>query len=109
MAALATWRSIRRPARLVERAGDWPRSSVGAHLAGRNDGLVRVRPLLDRAPRFADLLDADDPAFAALRRSELTAARSTTPRSRSPMHYCAPPQSGGIKARTGLRMMPTFP
>jgi len=34
---------------------------------------VTVRPLLDRAPRFADLLDtdADDPAFTALRRSEL--------------------------------------
>jgi hypothetical protein len=44
-----------------------------AHLAGRDDGLVRVQPLIDRAPRFADLLDtdADDPAFAALRRSEL--------------------------------------
>jgi putative transposase len=60
-------------ARLVERAWDWPHSSVGAHLSGRDDGLVRVQPLLDRAPRFADLLDAagDDPAFAALRRSEL--------------------------------------
>jgi putative transposase len=60
-------------ARLVERAWDWPHSSVDAHLSGRDDGLVRVQPLLDRAPRFADLLDAagDDPAFAALRRSEL--------------------------------------
>ncbi len=60
-------------ARLVERAWDWPHSSVRAHLAGRDDGLVTVRPLLDRAPRFADLLDtdADDPAFTALRRSEL--------------------------------------
>jgi putative transposase len=60
-------------ARLVERAWDWPHSSVRAHLAGRDDGLVRVQPLLDRAPRFADFLetDADDPAFVALRRSEL--------------------------------------
>ena len=60
-------------ARLVGRAWDWPHSSVRAHLAGRDDGLVRVQPLIDRAPRFADLLDtdADDPAFAALRRSEL--------------------------------------
>ena len=35
--------------------------------------VIRVQPLLDRAPRFADLLDAagDDPAFAALRGSEL--------------------------------------
>ena len=41
------------PARLVERAWDWPHCSVGAHLAGRDDGLVRVLPLIDRAPRFA--------------------------------------------------------
>ena len=60
-------------ARLVVRAEDWPHSSVGAHLAGRDDGLVSVRPLLDRAPRFADLLDGapDEAAFAALRNSEL--------------------------------------
>jgi len=44
-------------ARLVHRAEDWPHSSVRAHLAGRDDGLVRVRPLIDRAPRFADLLE----------------------------------------------------
>ncbi len=44
-----------------------------AHLAGRGDGLVDVKPLLDRAPRFADLLDTDpdDPCFASLRRGEL--------------------------------------
>ncbi len=60
-------------ARLVGRAEDWPHSSVRAHLKGRDDGLVRVRPVLDRVADFADLLesDADDPAFAALRRSEL--------------------------------------
>ena len=60
-------------ARLVERAQDWPHSSVRAHLAGRDDALVEVRPLLDRAPRFADLIDAvpDEAAFTALRRSEL--------------------------------------
>lgn len=59
-------------ARLVDRARDWPHSSVRAHLSGRDDGLVCVRPLIDRAPRFADLLDgdADAPEFAALRRSE---------------------------------------
>ena len=60
-------------ARLVERAADWPHSSVRAHLSGRDDGLVEVRPLLDRAANFADFLetDPDDPAFAALRRNEL--------------------------------------
>jgi putative transposase len=52
---------------------EWSHSSVRAHLSERDDGLVSVRPLLDRAPRFADLLEAegDGEAFALLRRSEL--------------------------------------
>jgi putative transposase len=60
-------------ARLVARAQDWPHSSVRAHLAGRDDGLASVAPLLERAPRFADLIDGepDDAAFAPLRRDEL--------------------------------------
>ncbi|WP_246731647.1 hypothetical protein [Methylocapsa sp. S129] len=60
-------------ARLAARAQDWPHSSVRAHLQGRDDGLVEVRPLLARAPRFADLLDGepDDDAFIPLRRGEL--------------------------------------
>ena len=42
-------------ARLAERAR--------AHLSGADDGLVDVKPLLEGAPRFADLLetDPDDP------------------------------------------------
>ena len=35
----------------------WAWSSVPAHLEGRDDPLVKVRPVLDIAPRFADLLD----------------------------------------------------
>ncbi|MBV9218731.1 MAG: transposase [Methylobacteriaceae bacterium] len=62
-------------ARLVKRARDWRWSSVRAHLAGRDDALVAVRPLLDRAGRFADLIAAragksDAGAFAALRAAE---------------------------------------
>jgi hypothetical protein len=34
-----------------------PIPALSAHLAGRDDGLVRVQPLIDRAPRFADLLE----------------------------------------------------
>ena len=45
-------------ARLVDDARDWPHSSVAAHLAGRDDGLVKVRPLLDRVGNFADLIQA---------------------------------------------------
>jgi REP-associated tyrosine transposase len=41
-------------------------------LAGRDDGLVRVGPVLKRVARFADLLesDVDEAAFNALRLSE---------------------------------------
>jgi len=58
-------------ARLVGRAEDWPWSSVRAHLAGNDDGLVSVRPVLDLIPRFAELLIGDrDEAFAELRQAE---------------------------------------
>ncbi len=43
-------------ARLAAKAEDWPWSSVRAHLLGCDDALVSVRPLLERAPRFADLI-----------------------------------------------------
>jgi len=58
-------------ARLVNAAADWPHASVRAHLAGRDDELVAVAPLLERVANFADLLDlagdADErsAAFAA--------------------------------------------
>ncbi|MGH6785983.1 MAG: transposase, partial [Novosphingobium sp.] len=40
-------------ARLVARAADWRWSSVRAHLAGRDDHVVRVAPALDRVGDFA--------------------------------------------------------
>ena len=43
-------------ARLVSRAQDWRWSSVAAHLAEADDGLVRVAPALERYGRFADFL-----------------------------------------------------
>lgn len=55
-------------ARLATQAWDWPHSSVRAHLEGRDDGLVDVRPLVARASRFADLLDPG--AFTPPRRGE---------------------------------------
>jgi len=60
-------------ARLVPRAEDWRWSSVRAHLAGKDDGLVRVKPILDRVPDFAGLLNEDSSEdFAELRRAEGT-------------------------------------
>jgi putative transposase len=56
-------------ARLVGHAVDWEWSSVWAHLAGADDRLVTVRPVLDRVACFADLLLEDrDEAFTSARR-----------------------------------------
>jgi putative transposase len=84
-------------ARLVADARDWPHSSVGTHLAGREDGLVAVRRVLDRVANFADLLasDADDPAFAPLRRSELIGRPLGSP------SFVA-----AVEARLGRRLAP---
>jgi putative transposase len=58
-------------ARLVIRAEDWPWSSVRAHMNGADDGLVTVRPVLDRMRHFAELLTTnEDQDFADLRLAE---------------------------------------
>ena len=60
-------------ARLVERARDWRWSSVGAHLAGEDDGLVKVAPLLERYGDFGAFLAEekdDEVAWRRLRMSE---------------------------------------
>lgn len=61
-------------ARLVERAEDWPWSSVTAHLAGRDDELVTVAPVLDRYGDFTTFLrqETQEEAFRLLRMSETT-------------------------------------
>ena len=43
-------------ARLCRRPEDWPWSSAAAHLCGRNDGLVKVRPMLSRVNDWAAYL-----------------------------------------------------
>ena len=59
---------------LAPRAEDWRWSSARAHLAGRDDGVVTVQPLLDRIEDFAGLLETPDDAaaVAAIRRSRTT-------------------------------------
>jgi putative transposase len=62
-------------ARLVPRPQDWPWSSVRAHLAGGDDGVVKTGPLLSRIGDFAAFLDApfdEVSAFEPLRRAEKT-------------------------------------
>jgi putative transposase len=61
-------------AKLVAAAADWPWSSARAHLAGRDDGLVQARPLLEQAPDWQALLAAGlgDDEREALRAGERT-------------------------------------
>lgn len=59
-------------ARLAARPEGWAWSSARAHLEGRDDALVTVKPMLDRfdAAGLSELLKpsaADEAAFAALR------------------------------------------
>ena len=49
-------------------------SSVRAHLSGRDDALVSVRPLLDLAPHFAQLLKMSASELADLARFETLSA-----------------------------------
>lgn len=60
-------------ARLVKRAAEWRWSSVRAHLAREDDGVVQVAPILDRIGDFAAFLQENvDEAFtyATLRKAE---------------------------------------
>ena len=69
---------------LVARAADWPWSSVRAHLAGCDNSLVTVNPVLERVGEFAKLLApdaADEDRFAGVRRSESTGRPPATPES----------------------------
>ena len=67
---------------------------------------MRVRPVLDRVARFADLLDtqADDPAFADLRRSELIGrplgSESFTKRAEALLGRTLAPAKRGPKPKT---------
>jgi putative transposase len=58
---------------LVGRARDWRWSSARAYLAGADDHVVKVAPVLERIGEFVDFLDEpfdEDRDYAALRRGE---------------------------------------
>ncbi|MGH6879229.1 MAG: hypothetical protein ACREHV_17855 [Rhizomicrobium sp.] len=60
---------------LVARAEDWPWSSAGAHLAGKDDALAGVRPVSRRVADFGALIGpdpGDEEGFARLRALEHT-------------------------------------
>ena len=58
---------------LVKRAEEWPWSSARAHLAGDDNGVVKVAPVLERVGDFQQFLGEpidEDTAYAPLRRAE---------------------------------------
>ncbi|HEB79363.1 MAG TPA: transposase [Rhodospirillales bacterium] len=59
-------------AKLVKRARDWRWSSVRAHLAGKDDPLVTVAPVLERCPDFTALLKGgeDEDMIQEIRKAE---------------------------------------
>jgi len=62
-------------AKLVDKASGWPWSSVKAHFAEKDDGLVQVAPVIERYGGFRKFLgneETDETVFRALRQSETT-------------------------------------
>jgi putative transposase len=59
---------------LAPTPADWPWSSARAHLEGRDDGVVRVAPLLERAPDWARFLGEglSEESHAKIRSAERT-------------------------------------
>lgn len=63
-------------ARLCGRAQDWAWSSAAAHLAGRDDALVAVRPMLDLVADWAAFIDeGEDERFNGLLRGHASTGR----------------------------------
>ena len=61
-------------ARLAPRADQWPWSSARAHMAGRDDGLVTVAPMLGQVPDWSGFLSQGlrDDEHAAIQSGERT-------------------------------------
>ncbi len=69
-------------AKLVKRARDWKWSSARAHLAGKDNGLVSVAPVLERCPSFAALLKSgeDEEMSETIRKAETIGRPIGTPK-----------------------------
>jgi putative transposase len=68
---IATVRYVERnPVRagLVRQPWDWPWSSAEAHMAGEDDGLVRVRPLLASIDSWAEFLSLPEGDLGCIRK-----------------------------------------
>jgi putative transposase len=87
-------------AKLVAQAGDWRWSSAAAHLAGRDDALVKVAPVLARTGDFAAFLGESD-ARAATRDFAAIAKAAVTGRPIGDATWI-----DAMEARTGRRLRP---
>src|SRR5262249_49905506 len=96
-------------ARLVARAEAWPWSSARAHLAGKDDELVKVGPLLGRIGDFATLLQTEGSEGGAQglarRRGDRPAARErgVHRRPRTAARAQARPRPAGPRAKAEVR------
>jgi putative transposase len=61
---------------LVKSAQDWPHSSVRVHLGGKSDGILDVRPVLERYPNFLNFIGIDLPKekHDAIRKAEMSSS-----------------------------------
>jgi putative transposase len=57
---------------LVRRPQDWPWSSAAAHLSGKDDGLVTVKPLLEMVPVWMTFLTQQTSGSEAFEKHERT-------------------------------------
>ena len=60
-------------AKLVNRAADWQWSSTRTLISGKDDGIIKVAPVLDRVPDFEAFLSEqfdEDFAYSAMRKAE---------------------------------------
>jgi putative transposase len=90
---------------LVPDAESWPWSSVRAHLAGEDDELVRVKPLLEIAGNWKEFLDrtSEEEDVKKIRKHERTGrplgGGNFVKRLESLLGRCLKPQKPGPKVK----------
>ncbi|MFO7650645.1 MAG: transposase [bacterium] len=94
---------------LVKQARHWPWSSARAHLAGRNDELVRVKPMLGRVPDWREFLVEEVQESDAIlirlhtRTGRPLGERSFVAAAERKLHRVLAPQKRGPKPRAAKR------
>lgn len=84
---------------MISHPADYRRSSASAHISGKDDGLVRVRPLLEIEPNWVKFMSADGDG------EELETVRRRLPRSRNRTFSLLYTDDGGGFGANLLRML----